>query len=319
MKNILVTGGCGFLGRNLCASLLEDGNKVYAVDNFYTGSLKNAESLLGNPNFKVIEHNVIDPLKTDFEIDEIYHLACPASPPYYQKDPVFTAKTAFCGALNMLELAKEKNAKILLTSTSEIYGEPLVHPQVESYRGNVNTIGIRSCYDEGKRISETLFFDYHRMFDLKIKVVRIFNTYGPFMQADDGRVVSNFINQALGGENITIYGSGEQTRSFCYVADMVRGLKKMMVSGDDFTGPVNLGNPGEFTMLELAEMVLEYTGSQSEIVFRELPSDDPSRRRPDISLAESKLDWHPEIPLAEGLRYTVEYFREIYNADCKHK
>lgn len=311
MKNILVTGGAGFVGRNLCASLLDDGHRVYALDNFYTGTEKNVEKLLDNEHFQLIEHNVIDPFEPEFEVDEIYHLACPASPPYYQKDPVFTAKTAFCGALNMLELARRKNAKILLSSTSEIYGEPQVHPQVESYRGNVNTIGIRSCYDEGKRIGETLFFDYWRMYGVKIKVVRIFNTYGPYMQKDDGRVVSNFINQALEGKDITIFGSGEQTRSFCFVSDLVRGLKKMMASGDDFKGPVNLGNPGEFTMLELAQMVLDMTGSDSKLVFKPLPSDDPTRRRPDITLARKELDWQPEVSLKEGLKYTVEYFREV--------
>lgn len=310
MKNIIVTGGCGFLGTNLCRSLLEQGNRVYAVDNFFTGTRENAEFLSKYPHFKVIEHDVIDPLIVDFEVDEIYHLACPASPPFYQKDPVFTAKTAFLGALNMLELARGKNAKILLTSTSEIYGEPLVHPQVESYRGNVNTIGIRSCYDEGKRISETLFFDYWRMYDLKIKVVRIFNTYGPFMQIDDGRVVTNFIKQALRDEDITIFGDGKQTRSFCYVDDLVAGLQKMMASSDDFKGPVNLGNPGEFTMLELAELVLEYISSSSKLVYCELPSDDPTRRRPDITLANKELDWQPTVPLHEGLKNTIKYFQE---------
>ena len=310
MKNIIVTGGCGFIGRNLCESLLADGDCVYALDNFYTGSRENMKELLKNPRFHLIEHDVTVPFKADFEVAEIYHLACPASPPYYQKDPVFTARTAFCGALNFLELAKAKGAKILLTSTSEIYGEPLVHPQVESYRGNVNTIGIRSCYDEGKRISETLFFDYWRMYGVKIKVVRIFNTYGPFMQIDDGRVVTNFIKQALNGADITIYGDGTQTRSFCYVDDMVRGLKKMMQSPDSFNGPVNLGNPGEFTMLELAELVLKYTGKKSKMVFKPLPSDDPTRRRPDISLAQKELGWQPEIMLHEGLQNTIKYFRE---------
>lgn len=311
MKNIIVTGGCGFLGTNLCRDLLESGNRVYAVDNFFTGTRENAEFLSKYPDFKIIEHDVIEPLNVDFEVDEIYHLACPASPPFYQKDPIFTAKTGFLGALNMLELARQKNAKILLTSTSEIYGEPLVHPQVESYRGNVNTIGIRSCYDESKRISETLFFDYWRMYDLKIKVVRIFNTYGPFMQIDDGRVVTNFINQAMHGEDLTIYGDGKQTRSFCYVDDLVSGLQKMMASRDDFQGPVNLGNPGEFTMIELAELVLEYIKSDSKLVYRELPSDDPTRRRPDITLAKNELDWQPTVPLREGLKNTIKYFREI--------
>lgn len=311
MKNILVTGGCGFLGTNLCFSLLEEGHNVYAVDNFFTGTKKNAEKLQQNPRFHLIEHDVIEPLSFDDELDEIYHLACPASPPYYQKDPIFTAKTAFLGALNFLELAKKKNAKILLTSTSEIYGEPQVHPQVENYRGNVNTIGIRSCYDEGKRISETLFFDYWRMYELKIKVVRIFNTYGPYMQIDDGRVVTNFIKQAFNNEDITIYGDGKQTRSFCYVDDLVRGLKAMMASPDEFQGPVNLGNPGEFTMLELADLVLENIKGSSNLVFRPLPSDDPTRRRPDITLAKEKLNWQPEIPLKEGLKKTIEYFGEI--------
>ena len=310
MKNILVTGGCGFLGRNLCASLLDDGHEVFALDNFFTGTVKNVEELQKNSRFHLIEHDVIKPFKADFDIDEIYHLACPASPPFYQKDPIFTVRTAFEGAFNFLELAREKNAKILLTSTSEIYGEPLVHPQVESYRGNVNTIGIRSCYDEGKRVSETLFFDFHRMYGVKIKVVRIFNTYGPYMQIDDGRVVTNFIKQAFNGDDITIYGDGTQTRSFCFVADLVRGLKKMMSSADDFTGPVNLGNPGEFTMLELAELVLKNIPTTSKMVFKPLPADDPTRRRPDISLAKKVLDWEPEVPLKDGLKYTIDYFRE---------
>lgn len=310
MKNIIVSGGCGFIGTNLCRSLLEDGSRVFAVDNFFTGTWENAVFLQKYPHFKVIEHDVIEPLAVDFEVDEIYHLACPASPPFYQKDPVFTAKTAFCGALNMLELARKKNAKILLTSTSEVYGEPLVHPQVESYRGNVNTTGIRSCYDEGKRIAETLFFDYYRMYNLRIKVVRIFNTYGPFMQINDGRVVTNFINQAMHGEDLTVFGDGRQTRSFCYVDDMVHGLKKMMASKDEFKGPVNLGNPGEFTMLELADMILEYIETKSKIVYRPLPSDDPTRRRPDITLAKNELLWQPEIPLREGLKNTVKYFQE---------
>lgn len=310
MKNIIVSGGCGFIGTNLCRSLLEDGSRVFAVDNFFTGTWENAVFLQKYPHFKVIEHDVIEPLAVDFEVDEIYHLACPASPPFYQKDPVFTAKTAFCGALNMLELARKKNAKILLTSTSEVYGEPLVHPQVESYRGNVNTTGIRSCYDEGKRIAETLFFDYYRMYNLRIKVVRIFNTYGPFMQINDGRVVTNFINQAMHGEDLTVFGDGRQTRSFCYVDDMVHGLKKMMASNDEFKGPVNLGNPGEFTMLELADMILEYIETKSKIVYRPLPSDDPTRRRPDITLAKNELLWQPEIPLREGLKNTVKYFQE---------
>ena len=312
MKNIIVTGGCGFLGRNLCHLLLREGHEVYAVDNFFTGSKRNAQSLQSFPNFHVIKHDVIEPFKIDLPIDEIYHLACPASPPYYQKDPLFTAKTAFLGALNFLELAREKGAKILLTSTSEIYGEPQVHPQVEGYRGNVNTIGIRSCYDEGKRISETLFFDYWRMYDLKIKVVRIFNTYGPYMQIDDGRVVTNFIKQAFNNEDITVFGNGQQTRSFCYVDDLVRGLKAMMASPDDFRGPVNLGNPGEFTMLELAELVLENIKCSSKMIFKPLPSDDPTRRRPDITLAKEKLNWQPEIPLRDGLKKTIEYFGEFF-------
>ena len=311
MKNIIVTGGCGFLGRNLCCSLLEEGHNVFAVDNFFTGTRENAAGLQQYSNFHLIEHDVIEPLNFEGGVDEIYHLACPASPPYYQKDPVFTARTAFLGALNFLELAREKNAKILLASTSEIYGEPLVHPQIESYRGNVNTIGIRSCYDEGKRISETLFFDYFRMYGLKIKVVRIFNTYGPYMQIDDGRVVTNFIKQAFNNEDITIYGDGNQTRSFCFVDDLVRGLKAMMNGPDDFQGPVNLGNPGEFTMLELAELVLKNIKGSSGMVFKPLPSDDPTRRSPDITLAEKMLDWKPEIPLHEGLKKTIEYFGEI--------
>ncbi len=305
-KVVLVTGGSGFLGSHLCDRLLRDGNDVICLDNFYTGSKDNIRHLLDNPNFEVIRHDITTPVK--LEVDEIYNLACPASPVHYQNDPVHTTETCILGASNMLNLARRLNIPILQSSTSEVYGDPAVHPQKEDYWGNVNPIGVRSCYDEGKRCAETLFFDYNRQSGVKIKVVRIFNTYGPRMLPDDGRVVSNFIVQALKNEPITIYGSGEQTRSFCYVDDMIEAMVRMMRSPDEFTGPVNLGNPDEFTMLELAQTILEMTGSKSELVFMPLPSDDPAKRRPDISLAGEKLQWKPETPLAEGLRPTIEYF-----------
>ena len=306
-KKILLTGGAGFLGSHLCERLLKEGNEVICVDNFYTGSKENIAHLLGNPYFEVIRHDVTFPLY--LEVDHIYNLACPASPVHYQHDPVQTTKTSVHGAINMLGLAKRLNARILQASTSEVYGDPEVHPQVESYWGKVNPIGIRSCYDEGKRCAETLFFDYHRQHNLDIKVVRIFNTYGPRMHPNDGRVVSNFIVQALKGEDITIYGDGSQTRSFCYVDDLIEAMLRMMKTPRGFTGPVNIGNPFEFTMLELAEKVIALTGSQSKLVFCSLPSDDPRQRQPDISLAGKELGWEPKINLEDGLKSTIAYFR----------
>lgn len=308
MKTILITGGAGFLGSNLCEKLLKQDNKVICVDNLYTGKEKNIEYLSNNPNFKFIKHDVINPLEIEEHIDEIYNLACPASPPFYQADPIGTTKTCVFGIINMLELAKKNNAKILQASTSEVYGEPEVHPQVETYRGNVNPIGIRSCYDEGKRAAESLMFDYHRLYNIDIKVIRIFNTYGPKMNPDDGRVVSNFIVQALRGEDITVYGDGTQTRSFCYVDDLLEGMVRLMNS--NLTGPVNIGNPGEFTMLELANKVIQFTNSTSKIVHRPIPSDDPTRRRPNISLAKEELHWEPLINLDCGLKQTIEYFKD---------
>ena len=309
MNRVLVSGGAGFLGSHLCERLLSEGNYVICMDNLFTGSKNNIEHLMRNPDFEFICHDVTEPIYVD--VDRIYNLACPASPPHYQYDPIKTAKTSVYGAINMLGLAKHCNARILQASTSEVYGDPLVHPQPESYRGNVNTIGIRSCYDEGKRMAETLFFDYHRQHDVDIKVIRIFNTYGPRMNPQDGRVVSNFIVQALKGEDITIYGDGTQTRSFCYVDDLIEGMVRMMDSRDGFTGPVNLGNPGEFTMKQLAELVLSATGSKSVIVYRELPSDDPTQRKPVIDLAMKELGWKPTIKLEDGLKRTIEYFKTI--------
>ncbi len=306
-KRILVTGGAGFLGSHLCERLLADGHDVLCVDNFFTGTKKNIEHLLGNPNFELMRHDVTFPLYV--EVDEIYNLACPASPVHYQYDPVQTTKTSVHGAINMLGLAKRVKAKILQASTSEVYGDPEVHPQTESYWGHVNPIGIRSCYDEGKRCAETLFFDYHRQHGLRIKVARIFNTYGPRMHPNDGRVVSNFIVQALNGEAITVFGEGNQTRSFCYVDDLIESFVRLMATPDEFTGPVNVGNPGEFTILELARKVIELTGSKSKIEFRPLPSDDPMQRKPDIALAKSALQWAPKVPLEAGLARTIEYFR----------
>jgi UDP-glucuronate decarboxylase len=307
MTRILVTGGAGFLGSHLCERLLDAGHEVLCVDNFYTGARRNVAHLLGNPNFELMRHDVTFPLFV--EVDEIYNLACPASPIHYQHDPVQTTKTSVHGAINMLGLAKRRRAKIFQASTSEVYGDPAIHPQVEDYWGNVNPIGIRSCYDEGKRCAETLFFDYHRQNGVRIKVARIFNTYGPRMHPNDGRVVSNFIVQALKGEPITLYGEGLQTRSFCYVDDMVEAFIRLMNTGDTVTGPINLGNPGEFTIRALAEMVVAQTGSRSTITYQPLPSDDPRQRRPDISLAKETLDgWEPTIALEAGLNKTIAYF-----------
>lgn len=306
-QSVLVTGGAGFLGSHLCDRLLKEGAHVLCIDNFFTGNHMNIEHLHGHPQFELMRHDVTFPLYV--EVGQIYNLACPASPVYYQHDPVQTTKTSVHGAINMLGLAKRTNARILQASTSEVYGDPTVHPQPEEYWGNVNPIGIRSCYDEGKRCAETLFFDYHRQHGLEIKVVRIFNTYGPRMHPQDGRVVSNFIMQALRGEPITIYGDGSQTRSFCYVDDLIDGFVRFMDTPADFTGPMNLGNPGEFSMIELAEAVIEITNSRSELTRLPLPQDDPKQRRPDISLAKSKLGgWEPKTPLKEGLARTVEYF-----------
>ncbi len=311
-KKILITGGAGFLGSHLCERLLAQGHEVLCVDNYFTGTKANILHMLDNPRFELMRHDVTFPLYV--EVDEIYNLACPASPIHYQHDPVQTTKTSVHGAINMLGLAKRVNAKILQASTSEVYGDPSVHPQQEEYWGNVNPIGIRSCYDEGKRCAETLFFDYHRQHDLRIKVMRIFNTYGPRMHPEDGRVVSNFIVQALLGEPITIYGDGSQTRSFCYVDDLIEGMMSLMVSPDEFTGPVNIGNPNEFTILQLAETIVELTGSNSGIVFKPLPSDDPKQRRPDICLAKERLKWEPTIELKDGLVKTVEYFQTVVNS-----
>lgn len=308
MKRILVTGGAGFVGSNLCEKLLNDGNYVICLDNFFTGSKANVEKFANNSNFELVNHDVTDEYLN--EVDQIYNLACPASPPHYQYDPIKTMKTSVLGIINMLELAKKCNATILQASTSEVYGNPNVHPQLESYWGNVNPIGIRSCYDEGKRCAETLMMDYHRQFGIDTKIVRIFNTYGPNMAQNDGRVVSNFILQALKNEDITIYGDGSQTRSFCYVDDLVEGLIKMMNS--KLTGPVNLGNPSERTVLDFAKLVIKLTNSSSKIVNKPLPSDDPTKRRPDISLAKQELDWQPKVDIIEGLNKTIEYFKKFF-------
>jgi UDP-glucuronate decarboxylase len=308
MKRILVTGGAGFVGSHLCKRLLEEGNEVICLDNYFTGNKNNILELLSNPFFELVRHDIIHPYYA--EVDEIYNLACPASPQHYQHNPIKTIKTSILGAINMLGLAKRVGAKVLQASTSEVYGDPSVHPQTEQYWGNVNPIGIRSCYDEGKRCAETLFMDYHNQNNVAIKIVRIFNTYGPNMNASDGRVVSNFIVQALKGEDITIYGDGMQTRSFQYVDDLVEGMIRMMNSKNDFLGPVNLGNPNEFTMIELAEHVIKLTKSNSKIIFMDLPKDDPKQRQPDISLAKEKLDnWVPGVQLNEGLEKTIEYFK----------
>lgn len=306
---VMVTGGAGFIGSHITERLLAEGHDVLVVDNFYSSTRSNLVHLLEHPRFELMRHDVTFPLYV--EVDRIYHLACPASPIYYQRDPVQTTKTSVHGSINMLGLAKRTGARILLSSTSEVYGDPEIHPQTEDYWGNVNPIGIRSCYDEGKRCAETLFFDYRRQHDLPIKVARIFNTYGPRMQPDDGRVVSNFMVQALTGQPITIYGHGEQTRSFCFVDDLVNGLLALMESPEHVTGPINLGNPVEFTMLELAESVLELTGSSSELVHMPLPQDDPTRRRPDITRAKDSLAWQPGTPLREGLERTISYFRDV--------
>lgn len=309
-KRVLVTGGAGFLGSHLCERLLSDGCEVVCMDNYFTGNKQNISHLLNNPAFELMRHDVTFPVY--LEIDEIYNLACPASPIHYQHDPVQTTKTSVHGAINMLGLAKRTGAKIFQASTSEVYGDPKVHPQSEDYWGHVNPIGFRSCYDEGKRCAETLFFDYNRQHDLRIKVGRIFNTYGPRMHPNDGRVVSNFIIQALTDKPITIYGEGDQTRSFCYATDLIEAFVRLMNNTpDDFTGPVNIGNPHEFTIRQLAEKVIEMTGSKSELVFHDLPSDDPTQRRPDISLAKKMLDWEPQIQLEEGLGKTITYFEEV--------
>ncbi|TSA13903.1 MAG: SDR family oxidoreductase [Deltaproteobacteria bacterium] len=308
-KRILVTGGAGFLGSHLCERLLKDGHEVICVDNFFTGTKANIQPLLANPYLEVLRHDITFPLYV--EVDEIYNLACPASPIHYQHDPVQTTKTSVHGAINMLGLAKRLKAKILQASTSEVYGDPKIHPQPESYWGNVNPIGFRSCYDEGKRCAETLFFDYHRQHRLRIKVARIFNTYGPRMHPNDGRVVSNFIVQALSGKDITVFGDGSQSRSFCYVDDMIESFIRLMDSPDDLTGPVNLGNPGEFTILELAQKIIGLTKSKSRIVFKPLPQDDPIQRQPDITLAREKLGWEPKIGLEEGLKQTIIYFENL--------
>ena len=309
MKRILITGGAGFVGSHLSKRLLNEGHDVLCVDNYYTGNKENIAQLMENKNFEILRHDVTFPLYV--EVDEIYNLACPASPIHYQNDPVQTTKTSVHGAINMLGLAKRLNAKILQASTSEVYGDPEVHPQTEGYWGRVNPVGLRSCYDEGKRCAETLFFDYKRQHDLDIKVARLFNTYGPNMHPDDGRVVSNFIVQAIQGLPITIYGDGSQTRSFCYIDDMIDAFVLLMNMPKDFSGPVNLGNPNEFTILELAEIIISMVNSKSEIVFRPLPSDDPTQRKPDISLAKEKMSWNPEISLKDGLKHTIDYFETL--------
>lgn len=306
MKRILVTGGAGFIGSHLCERLLREGNDVICLDNYFTGNKNNIRHLIEDTHFELVRHDVINPYHA--EVDEIYNLACPASPPYYQYNPIKTVKTSVMGAINMLGLAKRTKAKILQASTSEVYGDPVVHPQVESYWGNVNPIGIRSCYDEGKRCAETLFMDYYRQNHVRIKIIRIFNTYGPRMDWNDGRVVSNFIVQALKGEDITIYGDGTQTRSFQYIDDLIEAMLRMMSTPDDFIGPVNMGNPVEFTMLELAQKIIELTSSKSKIIYCPLPGDDPKQRKPDITLAREKLGWEPKVRLEEGLKKTITYF-----------
>lgn len=308
-KRILVTGGAGFIGSHLCKRLLDEGNEVLCLDNYFTGKKDNILELMKNPFFEVVRHDIMNPYYA--EVDEIYNLACPASPIHYQYDPIRTINTSVMGAINVLGMANRLKAKVLQASTSEVYGDPQIHPQPESYWGNVNPIGIRSCYDEGKRCAETIFMDYHRQYKVRIKIIRIFNTYGPNMHPKDGRVVSNFIVQALQGKDITIYGEGSQTRSFQYIDDMIEGMTRMMDTEDSFTGPVNIGNPCEFTIQELAELVLRMTGSKAKIVYQPLPSDDPAQRRPDISLAKSKLNWEPAIALEDGLKETINYFKKI--------
>ena len=309
MKRILVSGGAGFIGSHLCTRLINEGHDVICLDNFFTGSKQNIVHLLDNPYFELVRHDVTFPYYV--EVDEIYNLACPASPIHYQHDPIQTAKTSVMGAINMLGLAMRLDAKILQASTSEVYGDPIVHPQPESYWGNVNPVGYRSCYDEGKRCAETLFMDYHRQNNVRVKIIRIFNTYGPRMLPNDGRVVSNFILQALHNEDITIYGDGKQTRSFQYIDDLVEGMIRMMNTEDEFTGPVNLGNPNEFPVLELAERIIRMTSSSSRIVFKQLPDDDPKQRQPDITLAKEKLSWQPTIELEDGLKRMIEYFKTV--------
>lgn len=308
-KRILVTGGAGFIGSHLCKRLLDEGNEVLCLDNYFTGKKDNILELMKNPFFEVVRHDIMNPYYA--EVDEIYNLACPASPIHYQYDPIRTINTSVMGAINVLGMANRLKAKVLQASTSEVYGDPQIHPQPESYWGNVNPIGIRSCYDEGKRCAETIFMDYHRQYKVRIKIIRIFNTYGPNMHPKDGRVVSNFIVQALQGKDITIYGEGSQTRSFQYIDDMIEGMTRMMNTEDSFTGPVNIGNPCEFTIQELAELVLRMTGSKAKIVYQPLPSDDPAQRRPDISLAKSRLNWEPTIALEDGLKETINYFKRI--------
>jgi len=313
MKNIIVTGGAGFLGSHLCEYLIKKGEKVICVDNLLTGNLKNIENIKNHPNFEFIQHDIIDPIFFEGrEIDQIYNLACPASPIQYQINPVRTVKANTIGVINVLGIAKKHKARVFQASTSEVYGDPLEHPQTESYRGNVNTIGERACYDEGKRVAETLFFDYHREHCVEIRVARIFNTYGPRMYEKDGRVVSNFIVQALNNEPITIYGTGEQTRSFCYVDDLIEAIYRIM-NTENITGPINIGNPGEFTMLELADKIIDITGSNSQIVFKELPDDDPKKRKPDIRLAKEIIEWEPKVDLDEGLVQTINYFKKVLN------
>jgi UDP-glucuronate decarboxylase len=314
----LITGGAGFIGTNLCKRLLNEGHKVICVDNLYTGQMRNIEPLMNNPNFKFINHDIIEPLNIEEKIDEIYNLACPASPPHYQKDPIFTLQTNFMGMCNMLDLAKKNNCKILQASTSEVYGDPLEHPQKENYWGHVNCVGIRSCYDEGKRCAETLCFNYINEYKVDVKVIRIFNTYGPSMDKDDGRVVTNFINQALNDKDITIYGDGTQTRSFQFVDDLIEAMIRVMKTDNTFHGPINLGNPNEFTIKELAEMTLDLIkDSKSKIVYEELPQDDPCKRKPDITLAKEKLGWEPKIQLREGLKKTIDYFIELKELESK--
>lgn len=315
MKKILVTGGAGFLGSHLCERLLNRGDQVYCLDNLYTGSRDNLTAFKENKNFEFIEYDIIEPLTPalKLEVDEIYNMACPASPVHYQSEAINTWKTSTFGMYNVLELARQNNAKVLQASTSEVYGDPMVHPQTEDYRGNVNPIGPRACYDEGKRAAESLCFDYLRKYKTPIKVIRIFNTYGPRMNKEDGRVVSNFIIQALEGKDITVYGDGSQTRSFCYVNDLIDGITAMMDSAEDFYGPVNLGNPHEFTVLQLAQKVVALIGSTSKVIYKDLPTDDPLQRKPVIDLAKSKLNWEPRIQLEEGLQYTIDYFKSIIN------